>query len=108
MTEVVAEKEKKSSSYKEGKLDSFSEEKAAKIKKFAKEYIVKVLRKLKEKKKRSGHSSAPSTSLIPSGEGGSMDGEDEGEDEEIGAEALENMVADTREVGQRGGCSAPH
>jgi hypothetical protein len=33
-------------------LDAFSDEKTVKIKKFAKEYIVKVIRKIKEKKKR--------------------------------------------------------
>jgi histone-lysine N-methyltransferase SETD2 len=45
---VIADKEKKSSSYKEGRLDSLSEEKIVKIKKFAKEYIAKVLRKLEK------------------------------------------------------------
>ena len=38
---MIAEKEKKSSSYKEGKLDALSDEKIAKMKKFAKEYINK-------------------------------------------------------------------
>ena len=41
LTHVIAEKEKKSTSYKEGKLDALSEEKVAKIKKFSKEYIHK-------------------------------------------------------------------
>lgn len=56
MTHVIAEKEKKSSSYKEGKLDTLSEEKTVKIKKFSKEYITKVLRKL-DKSKRGSSSS---------------------------------------------------
>ncbi|KAF9468312.1 hypothetical protein BDZ94DRAFT_1154403 [Collybia nuda] len=50
--EIIADKEKKSSSYKEGKLDSLSDEKVVKIKKFAKEYIAKVLRKLEKSGKR--------------------------------------------------------
>ncbi|KAG1732683.1 uncharacterized protein EDB91DRAFT_1302092 [Suillus paluster] len=41
LTHVIAEKEKKSSGYKDGKLDALSDEKTAKIKKFAKEYIAK-------------------------------------------------------------------
>ena len=36
LTHVIADKEKKSASYKEGKLDSLSDEKTVKIKKFAK------------------------------------------------------------------------
>ncbi|KAG9311141.1 hypothetical protein JVU11DRAFT_9056 [Chiua virens] len=59
LTHVIAEKEKKSTSYKEGRLDSLSDEKAAKIKKFAKEYIAKVLRKLE--KSTSKHGSASSS-----------------------------------------------
>ncbi|KAI0790974.1 hypothetical protein C8Q75DRAFT_716161 [Abortiporus biennis] len=65
LTCIIAEKEKKSSSYKEGKLDSLSDEKTAKIKKFAKEYIVKVLRKM-EKKRRSSEQHSERT---PSGSG---------------------------------------
>ncbi|KAH7920227.1 hypothetical protein BV22DRAFT_1040094 [Leucogyrophana mollusca] len=57
LTHIIAEKEKKSSSYKEGKLDALSDEKIAKIKKFSKDYIAKVLRKL-EKAKRSNPSSS--------------------------------------------------
>ncbi|PCH43100.1 SET domain-containing protein [Wolfiporia cocos MD-104 SS10] len=48
LTHIIAEKEKKSVSYKEGRLDSLSEEKVTKIKKFAKEYIAKILRKLEK------------------------------------------------------------
>ena len=57
LTAIIAEKEKKSHTYKEGKFESLSEEKTAKIKKFAKEYIHKILRKLdKGKKHKSSHS----------------------------------------------------
>jgi [histone H3]-lysine36 N-trimethyltransferase len=55
LTQIIADKEKKSSSYKEWKLDQLSDEKVAKIKKFAKEYIAKVLRKLE----KSGHRPRP-------------------------------------------------
>ncbi|KAK0200857.1 hypothetical protein DFS33DRAFT_1265721 [Desarmillaria ectypa] len=51
LTHIITEKEKKSRSYRDGKLDALSDEKVAKIKKFAKEYIRKVLRK-SEKRKR--------------------------------------------------------
>ncbi|TFK88803.1 hypothetical protein K466DRAFT_585207 [Polyporus arcularius HHB13444] len=55
LTHAIAEKEKKSSSYKEGRLETLSEEKTVKIKKFAKEYIAKVLRKLDKSGKRRKH-----------------------------------------------------
>lgn len=61
MTKIIADKEKKSSSYKEGKLDSLSEEKIVKIKKFAKDYIAKVLHKIEKAKKRKPSSSTPHT-----------------------------------------------
>lgn len=57
LTQIITDKEKKSSSYRDGKLDSLSEEKEGKIKKFAKEYIAKVLRKI-EKSGRRPHGSA--------------------------------------------------
>ncbi|KAI6009958.1 hypothetical protein EDC04DRAFT_837620 [Pisolithus marmoratus] len=50
LTHIIAEKEKKSTSYKEGKLDALNDEKTAKIKKFAREYIAKVVRKLEKSK----------------------------------------------------------
>ncbi|KAK0189602.1 SET domain-containing protein [Armillaria mellea] len=52
LTHIIAEKEKKSHSYREGKLDALSDEKVAKIKKFAKEYIGKILRKLEKQKRQ--------------------------------------------------------
>lgn len=61
LTHVIVEKEKKSSSYKEGRLDTLSDEKTVKIKKFAKEYITKVLRKLDKSKSRQSPSK-PSSS----------------------------------------------
>ena len=69
LTHVIAEKEKKSQSYKDGKLDALSEEKTSKIKKFSKEYIAKVLRKLEKSGKRrkpvstAGSSSTPDSRL---------------------------------------------
>lgn len=52
LTQIISDKEKKSSSYKDAKLDALSDEKVAKIKKFSKEYIAKVLRKLEKSGKR--------------------------------------------------------
>ncbi|KAI9058826.1 hypothetical protein FKP32DRAFT_1597140 [Trametes sanguinea] len=68
LTQTIADKEKKSSSYKEGRLDSLSEEKTAKIKKFSKEYIAKVLRKLeKSGQRRKPTTSAAGSSSTPDG-----------------------------------------
>ncbi|KAJ7042863.1 histone methyltransferase [Mycena alexandri] len=59
LTQLIADKEKKSASYKENKLEVLSDEKVAKIKKFSKEYIAKVVRKME----KSGHKhQAPSSS----------------------------------------------
>ena len=58
LTHIIAEKEKKSTSYKEGRLDTLSDEKVTKIKKFAKEYITKVLRKLDKSKSKPSSSSS--------------------------------------------------
>ncbi|KAF7978203.1 hypothetical protein HWV62_1426 [Athelia sp. TMB] len=66
LTKVIADKEKKSSSYKEGKLESLSDEKIVKIKKFAKEYIAKVLHKIEKAKKRKPSSSVPHTQAASS------------------------------------------
>ncbi|EIW76613.1 SET domain-containing protein [Coniophora puteana RWD-64-598 SS2] len=72
LTQVITEKEKKSNSYKENKLDSLSEEKTAKIKKFAKDYIAKVIRKLDKSKLKSSSltsaSATASTSQTPAQE----------------------------------------
>ncbi|KAJ7595062.1 histone methyltransferase [Mycena floridula] len=61
LTHIIAEKEKKSATFKEGRLDSLSDEKVVKIKKFAKEYIEKILYKLKKAKKRASTSAAQAT-----------------------------------------------
>ncbi|THG94132.1 hypothetical protein EW026_g7278 [Hermanssonia centrifuga] len=67
LTQVIAEKEKKTSSYKDSRLDALSDEKVAKIKKFAKEYIAKILRKLdKAGQRHKSSSSAPSSSMSAS------------------------------------------
>lgn len=58
MTTIISEKEKKSSSYKEGRLDSLSDEKKAKMKKFAKEYVAKIMRKLEKSHRHKGFSSS--------------------------------------------------
>ncbi|KAF8804407.1 hypothetical protein BYT27DRAFT_7107098 [Phlegmacium glaucopus] len=69
LTQVIADKEKKSSSYREGKLDTLSEEKVIKIKKFSKDYINKILRRMEKSGKRSKPPSVstmlptPSTSM---------------------------------------------
>lgn len=52
LTQVIADKEKKSASYRDGKLDALSEEKVIKIKKFSKDYIGKILRKMEKSGKR--------------------------------------------------------
>lgn len=59
MTQIIADKEKKSSSYRDGRLDALSEDKVVKIKKFAKEYIAKIIRKMEKQNKI--HSSLTST-----------------------------------------------
>lgn len=70
MTQLISDKEKKSSSYRDNRLESLSEEKVAKIKKFSKEYIAKIIRKMDKASKIPTSSSTstttqdtPSTSL---------------------------------------------
>jgi len=48
LTYLIVEKEKKSSSYKENKLEALSDEKVSKIKRFSREYITKLVRKLEK------------------------------------------------------------
>ncbi|OJT15697.1 Histone-lysine N-methyltransferase, H3 lysine-36 specific [Trametes pubescens] len=67
LTQTIAEKEKKSLSYKEGRLETLSEEKTTKIKKFAKEYIAKILRKLEKSGQRRKPSSTTASSSTPDG-----------------------------------------
>ncbi|KAK7055447.1 histone methyltransferase [Favolaschia claudopus] len=61
LTQLIAAKEKKSESYKDNKLESLSDEKVAKIKKFSKEYISKVVRRA-EKSGHKGHKHRPPSS----------------------------------------------
>jgi len=85
LTHVIAEKEKKSSSYKEGKLDSLSDEKAAKIKKFAKEYIAKVLRKVEKSKRKPSSSGHPHnhSDTLPTTNADLLDADDDGKEVEM-------------------------
>ncbi|KAF7297264.1 Histone methyltransferase [Mycena indigotica] len=60
LTQLIADKEKKSSSYRDNKLEALSDEKVAKIKKFSKDYIAKVMRKMD--KDKAGRKGRPSSS----------------------------------------------
>lgn len=62
LTQIISDKEKKSSNYRDNKLDGLSEEKEVKIKKFAKEYIAKVIRKIEKLSKRPQASTSLSAS----------------------------------------------
>lgn len=90
-------------------MDAFSDEKTAKIKKFAKEYIVKVIRKIKEKRKKRQQqrqqptSGSGSSSRRESLGNGGVDADDldgVGEGEEMSAEALESMIAEAIDLGR--------
>ena len=59
LTQIISDKEKKSHSYQSGKLDALSEEKANKIKKFSKEYIAKLLRRMEKSGSKSTHTTDP-------------------------------------------------
>lgn len=87
-------------------MDAFSDEKTVKIKKFAKEYIAKVIRKIKEKRKKKQQqrqqSASGSSSRRESLGNGDADADDldvDGEGEEMSAEALESMVAEAIDLG---------
>ncbi|KZT23009.1 SET domain-containing protein [Neolentinus lepideus HHB14362 ss-1] len=96
LTQLISEKEKKSNSYKEGKLDAFSEEKTAKIKKFAKEYIAKLMRKLEKSGQRRKPSSSSSSSKGPNG--APMSSSTLNEDAEEGMEDDEPMAMTVEEA----------
>lgn len=51
LTQLIVDKEKKSSSYKDDRFEALSDDKVAKIKKFSKDFIAKVIRKLTERGK---------------------------------------------------------
>lgn len=89
-------------------MDAFSDEKTAKIKKFAKDYIIKVIRKIKEKRKKkqqqrqppaSGSCSSSRRDSLGEGDACADDLDAEGEGEEMSAEALKSMIADTIGLG---------
>ncbi|KAJ7701547.1 hypothetical protein B0H17DRAFT_1244351 [Mycena rosella] len=69
LTQLIADKEKKSSSYRDNKLEALSDEKVTKIKKFAKEYIAKVVRKAQ----KSGHRKRPPSSSATQGTSSAVD-----------------------------------
>ncbi|KAJ7456920.1 hypothetical protein FB451DRAFT_1341958 [Mycena latifolia] len=69
LTQLIADKEKKSSSYRDNKLEALSDEKVTKIKKFAKEYIAKVVRKAE----KSGHKHRPPSSSATQGTSSAVD-----------------------------------
>lgn len=90
---MISEKEKKSQSYQSGKLDSLSDEKVVKIKKFAKDYIAKVLRKMeKSGEKRHASTSTPSLSGTPDALGGA------GDDAELNVEDTLDLEDDEAEA----------
>lgn len=78
LTQLISDKEKKSQSYQSGKLDSLPDEKTVKIKKFAKEYISKLLRRIEKSKASGGTTPFASTStgtpLSDSGSGTARSG----------------------------------
>lgn len=61
---LIAEKEKKSSSYATSKLDKLSEEKQAKIKKYAKDFFAKAMHKIEKKRSAKAAAVSPSSSSL--------------------------------------------
>ncbi|KAL6308930.1 hypothetical protein BKA93DRAFT_724617 [Sparassis latifolia] len=100
LTHLIAEKEKKSSSYKEGRLDALSEEKTTKIKKFAKEYIAKILRKLEKAGQRR---KPPSTSDGTNGASVSTSTPDTHDDLEDGDEGVHMTVEEAMDLDEDDG-----
>ncbi|KAG6902637.1 hypothetical protein C0995_013762 [Termitomyces sp. Mi166 len=93
--EIITNKEKKSSSYREGRLEQLSDEKVVKIKKFAKEYIAKILRKIEKSGKRprelSTAPTASSSTVQHTPQSHEGEGEDEDEDVVMGDSLMEDM-----------------
>ncbi|KAJ7353320.1 histone methyltransferase [Mycena albidolilacea] len=122
--ELIADKEKKSGSYKENKLEALSDEKVAKIKKFSKEYIEKVVRRLEKSGHKHRRPSSSTTQATPSAVDtpNSLDGVDTvmtemtveeamdmdpaSESEEEGGDENEDMDVD-EETGERSGDIRP-
>lgn len=91
---MIVEKEKKSSSYREGKLDALSEEKIMKIKKFSKEYISKILRKMEKSGKRPKPPSISTTLPTPSTSTHTPDSNDGGDTSTVAMSVEEAMDMD--------------
>lgn len=98
LTHIIAEKEKKSSSYKEGRLDSLSDEKIAKIKKFAKEYIAKLLHRLEKGKRHSSSAANPDDSMDASGSGATLAQDDTHEEMDLNAVMPELSTVDLMDL----------
>ncbi|KAN0141834.1 hypothetical protein V8E53_000296 [Lactarius tabidus] len=103
LTHIIAEKEKKSSSFKENKLDALSDEKKAKIKKFAREYVHKILHRLERNKRTGRPTTTGTTTPVTPQRGGadgmppplddevdmSVDGDDDDDDDDEAAAAMD-------------------
>ncbi|KZP33283.1 SET domain-containing protein [Athelia psychrophila] len=98
LTKIIADKEKKSSSYKEGKLDSLSDEKIVKIKKFAKDYITKVLHKIEKAKKHKSSSSAQRNQAASSASAETPDSP--GDPETANGNTVEMTVEEAMDLGE--------
>ncbi|KAF8578887.1 SET domain-containing protein [Ramaria rubella] len=90
LTHLITEKEKKSSSFATAKLDEFSDEKKEKIKKFVKDYVAKVLRRLKDKK---GKSKNQSHDVKPRNSGAPVTGNSKGTTSLNGHDNVEDLAA---------------
>lgn len=84
---MIAEKEKKSKTYREGKLDALTPEKINKIKAFAKEYIGKIIQRAKKQGREKGDLGEPGSSSRPT-------------PEKHGDNDQEMSVEDTLELGE--------
>ncbi|KAG6811739.1 hypothetical protein H0H92_006004 [Tricholoma furcatifolium] len=93
LTQIITDKEKKSSSYREGRLESLSEEKVTKIKKFAKEYIAKVLKKLEKSSKRTQGSSSTAPTDSSSAQQDTLNDDDDDAIDEVvmGDASVDNL-----------------
>ncbi|KAF9516701.1 hypothetical protein BS47DRAFT_1340595 [Hydnum rufescens UP504] len=89
LTHLITEKEKKSSSYQAGKIDSLSDEKRQKMKKFVHDYVKKVLKRLKAKS-----SSTERSSLLANGKGDALNGTSHGHGEALSSTPTGNEVDD--------------
>lgn len=86
LTHLIAEKEKKSSSYEKSKYDSLSDEKSEKIKKFVKEYVNKLI-------KRKGKSKE-SSALTPETQGLSVKKDEDELPDPLESSAMDELMMD--------------